>query len=111
MADATVIYTGTGSLPFPPVTFKSQSDGLSLLFLSASCWGNQAGLIGFDVLIDGQAVARLSVWANQPSTHLVLVPQIVPVTLSYGDHTLTLAPFNGWTIVDANDTFQFVLVY
>lgn len=113
MADVTVIYSGTGALPFTPVSFNSESDGPAVLCLAGSCWagGGNTGMIGFDVLIDGNVVTRLSVYTNETASHKALVPQWAPVKLSIGAHTLSLRPFNAYTTVDGNDNFQFVLWY
>lgn len=111
MASDTLIYSGVGSLPFSK-TFQCNSDGPSLLFSAGSCWSNTTGsMIGLVVAIDGVPVTKLTILANASAMHLALVPQMSPVQLSYGQHTLTVTAATSNTVVDQNDNFLFVLQY
>lgn len=111
MALATVIYSGSAG-SFQPTTFNCESDGEALLFVSASAWSKTAeSQIGLRISIDGSSYAILTHFCNPAATHFALTPVLVPVKLSFGQHTVTLIPINANTVVDMNDNLNIVLQY
>jgi hypothetical protein len=99
-----------GPLPIK-ATFKALSDGPSCFVLSGSVWSPTAGqVIGVQLELDGKVIGSASICSNGATTHRAVVPSYIPVTLTFGQHTLTLLPLNSSTTADQNDFFDVVLL-
>ena len=106
-----IISLAKGPLPIS-ATFKAPSDAPATFVLSGSGWCPSANqLIGVTLQLDGNSIGTSQVWSNMQSTHRAFVPVYIPVTLTFGQHTLTLVASNGHTTTDLNDFFNVVLDY
>jgi len=87
-----IISSHAGPLPLS-AQFNAPSDGPAALIVSGSVWSGPANqLIGVTVQLDGKPLGSSSIFSNGPSTHRATVPVYIPVTLSFGPHTITLVP-------------------
>ena len=111
MADALVIFDGSGSLP-QKTTFQAPGDGNFVFVLSGTAWTeNGPTTLAIDLLLDGEPIGQAMCYANQNSSHQVLRTTFIPYSeLSYGEHTITLQAGNGYTVTDVNDYYQVVLL-
>lgn len=106
-----VIQHAKGPLPLK-MQFNAPTDGASVLVVTGSVWSSQANqLIGAGVELDGTLIGEAVIFSNGASTHRALIPAYIPVQLTFGAHTLTLAPLNSATTSDSNDFFNVVLAY
>jgi hypothetical protein len=106
-----IIISQAGPLPIS-TQFQAPTDGPADLFVAGSVWTKQANnMLAITVLLDGQKVAVAPIYANPTATHLSVVPSIVPVTLTQGNHTLQLVAGTSATISDSNDFYTVVLMY
>jgi len=100
-----------GGLPVS-ATFPSPTDGPAVLVLSGSVWCRNADqMIGITLELDGKAVGTAQIFSNAASTHRAVVPSYIPVTLSIGNHTVTVVALNSQTTTDYNDVFDVTLIY
>jgi len=99
-----------GPLPIT-VTFKPLSDAPSCLIVSGSVWSQAANqTIGIQVSLDNKPIGTASIFSNGPTTHRAVVPTYIPLTLTFGNHQVTLSALSG-TVSDVNDLFDIVLEY
>ena len=106
-----IISLAKGPLPIS-ASFKAPSDSPACFILSGSAWSQTANqVIGVTLELEGSPIGTASIWSNQQSTHRALVPAYIPVTLTFGQHTLKLVPSTGATTTDLNDLFNVVLDY
>jgi hypothetical protein len=106
-----IISLKAGPLPLS-AQFSAPSDGPVTLIVSGSVWSTSANqLIGVTVQIDGKTLGSAMIFSNGAITHRAAVPFYIPVTLSFGTHTITLVPLNSNTTSDLNDYFNVVLDY
>ena len=106
-----IISVAKGPLPIS-ATFKAPSDAPATFVLSGSAWCQSANqVIGITLQLDGNPIGTASICSNAQSTHRALVPAYIPVTLTFGQHTITLVPSSGATTTDLNDLFNVVLDY
>jgi hypothetical protein len=106
-----IINQTKGPLPIS-VNFNAPSDAPTTFVLSGSAWCGTAGqIIGVTLELDGKPLGSAWICSNQQSTHRALVPAYIPVTLTFGQHTVKLVPANGATTTDQNDFFNLVLDY
>jgi hypothetical protein len=109
MPTLTILNQAKGPLPIK-ATFNAPSDGPTCLVLSGSVWAQSASqLIGIQLELDGKVVGSASIFSNGPSTHRAVVPSYIPVTLTFGQHTVALLPLNAATTSDNNDFFSLIL--
>ncbi|HEY8597804.1 MAG TPA: hypothetical protein VIL85_05195 [Thermomicrobiales bacterium] len=97
-----------GPLPKSSTVFAT-GGGPLLVFASGSGFrapANGAGTLGMSVLLDGQSVGVVRVFANEVSSHRALVggALLVP-NVAEGSHTLTLTPLVD-TATDSSDYFS-----
>jgi hypothetical protein len=106
-----VIVSQAGPLSIK-VPFSAPSDGPAALLVAGSVWTQNANtMIGIMVILDGQNIGTAQVFANPTATHMNVVPIVIPVTLSQGNHVLQLAPSNTYTVSDQNDGYTVALMY
>jgi hypothetical protein len=111
MAVQVILNQKKGPLPLT-VSFSAPSDGPSCLVVYGSVWTQTANqTIGINVSLDGKPIGSASIWSNLQATHRAVVPTYIPLTLSFGQHTLVLSAATGATISDLNDFFTVVLEY
>ena len=95
-----------------PVSVPYTSGGGTLLVqFSGSAWSQNASqMLSANLNMDGTQVATASVFANNASTHMALVPVAVRLNgVNPGAHTFTVSAGPGTTI-DSNDLFT-ITVY
>lgn len=99
-----------GPLPIEKEVLIS-GDKAGALFVSGSVFSkSDQNHLGIKVTLDGQSISQLRIFANPRLDHMALVPEIIPVNLSDGHHTVRLAALPG-TVTDANDVFTVTLMY
>jgi hypothetical protein len=106
-----VLLSQAGPLPIN-VSFSAPGDSPMYIEVSGSVWSqNTDKLIGIAVSLDGQAMGKAQVFSNGPATHRAVVPAYIPVKLTQGQHTITLAASTTDTVSDYNDYFTAVIHY
>ena len=58
-----ILISGVGPLPLSN-TFKAQSDGDVIFYLSGSAWSQQVGFMSIQLLLDGKVIGQ-SVWLDE----------------------------------------------
>ena len=109
-----ILQTVIGSNGPLPVqgNFGAESDLETVMFVSGSVWSNQAGQwVGVQILLDGNVVGEGVVYCNEASSHRAFIPVMIPVTVPFGAHTVTLSAVNNNTMADVNDYFNVYLLY
>jgi len=109
MAVTETLVQSVGALPIT-ANFNAEGDGPVTFFVAGSGWAGDAQQIGMDVLLDGESIGVCVGFTNEAVSHKTFVPIFLPVNLSSGPHTLTLAPLSG-TVTDTNDNFNVTLFY
>ncbi len=105
-----ILNQAKGPLPIQ-AHFSSPTDGHACLVLSGSVWSGTANqLIGVQLELDGKVVGSAAIYSNGVATHRAVVPSYIPVTLTFGQHTLALIPLNSATTSDSNDVFDVTLL-
>ena len=111
MAILSLLNQASGPLPLS-ATFTAPSDAPACLVLSGSVWSQAANqIIGVTLELDGVPIGAASICSNGAATHRAVFTSNMPVTLTFGSHTISLLPSNGSTISDQNDFFEVVLQY
>ncbi|MGA2880359.1 MAG: hypothetical protein ABSG13_15540 [Bryobacteraceae bacterium] len=111
MAILSLLNQANGPLPIS-AKFNAPSDAPSCFVLSGSVWSQTKDqLIGVGLELEGKAVGSAAIFSNGPSTHRAVVPSYIPVTLTFGPHTVTLVALNSSTTSDKNDFFDVALQY
>jgi hypothetical protein len=111
MAVLSILNQKAGPLPIT-ATFNSPTNAPATIYIAGSVWSPNANkMIGISVQLDGQAIGSSQIFSNGSATHRATVPSFIPVTLTIGPHTLTLAKANGDTTSDVNDFFEAMLLY
>jgi hypothetical protein len=106
-----IISQAKGPLPIS-VNFNAPSDAPACFVLSGSGWCPSTDqIIGVTLQLDGTSIGSAAIWSNQHSIHRAFVPAYIPVTLTFGQHTVKLVASNGNTTTDLNDFFNVVLDY
>jgi hypothetical protein len=106
-----MVINQTGPLPINQ-TFNALSDAPATLVVSGSAWSQQANtLLQISIQLDGQQIGTAQVFSNGAATHRTAVTSYVPILLTQGQHTLSLAPFNPATVSDQNDFFTAAIHY
>lgn len=108
--DAEVLYSCQGSLPTAEVKFRSNSEK-QLIFVSGSVFAREPGVVKVYIEIDHADVAEILIYANEPHIHIPAIPQMFPLRLGVGQHTLRLKAAPGTpTASDDNDFYQVLLI-
>ena len=109
MGMLSILNQAKGPLPIQ-TSFKAPSDGPTCLVLSGSVWSARANqMIGIQLQLDGKVIGSAEIFSNGASTHRAVVPSYMPVTLAFGQHTLSLVALNSATTSDFNDFFNVTL--
>ena len=93
--------------PLPITVDWQETDNLPQVFYVGGSAYNASGpgLVGVQLLIDGNLIDTVQVWVNEKSSHRALVGKMIPVpALSLGNHKITLQAAPG-TSTDDNDLF------
>jgi hypothetical protein len=90
----------------------SNSASQQLLLVSGTAWASAPGIIGFQILIDGDLVGQTTILANQQGVHLTFPTVFILLNLTLQqNHTLTLQIIPGtYTVTDAGDVFNAALL-
>jgi len=111
MAVLKILNQVKGPLPLN-ANFTGPSDAPSCFVLAGSVWSTTPNqVIGVQLQLDGKVIGTASIYSNAASTHRVVVPSYIPVTLSIGPHSISVVPLNSHTTTDYNDFFEVVLLY
>ena len=105
MPGITNILLANGPLPIS-AGFTADTDIAVLFQVSGSCWTDTAGVIGVDVVLDGQTLGSALVYATETASHKALVALMLMAKINGGSHTLQLVATNPGTIADGNDLFS-----
>jgi len=110
MANVLPVINQKGPLPLT-ATVKVVSDGPMVLMFSGSVWSTTGqSMIGAGVLLDGVRVATATIFANPGATHMAVVPVMVPIQTTFGEHTFEIVPLSG-TTTDFNDNFALNILF
>jgi hypothetical protein len=111
MPAMTILNQAKGGLPIS-ASFSAPSDGPATFVLAGSVWcGTADKMIGVSLELDGKIIGSASIFSNAPTTHRAVVPSYIPVSLTFGEHKLTLIAENANTISDLNDFYDVILMY
>lgn len=102
------VVSHNGPLPIQS-TFYAKGDGAVALFISGTVLADGPSRVGVRLTIDGIDVATT---ARQTSAagHTALVPMLVQTAVTYGQHSIEVAPV-GETTADEDDFFFVTIVY
>jgi hypothetical protein len=78
-------------------------------FFAGSAWSATTGVIGANLLIDGNVVATARGCTNEGSSHKCLVPASIVTKLAPGSHTASIAIATPQTKIDQNDFFTLAI--
>lgn len=105
------VISSNGPLPIQG-TFNAESDAEMVIFVSGSAWSNQAGQwTGITISLDGNVIGEAAVYCNEATSHRALIPVLIPATVGFGSHTITLNPIDGFVQTDVNDFFNVSILY
>jgi len=100
-----------GPLPISG-TFNAESDSEMVVVVSGSAWSNAAGQwVGVQVLLDGQIIGEAAVYCNEASSHRAFITTLLPATVAFGQHKITLEAVSTYTQCDVNDFLNVYLMY
>lgn len=106
-----LIVSQKGPLPIS-VQFPAISDSPATLMVMGSVWSQNVNtMIGIQVALDGPVIGTAQIFCNPASTHMNVVPTVIPVELSQGNHVLKLLPATPTTTSDYNDFYTVILNY
>ena len=99
--------------PFPVKgTFNAESDDARVIFVSGSVWSNTAGQwVGVQILLDGTFIGDAVIFCNEATSHRAFIPVMIPATVAFGSHTITLQASGSSTVADINDFFNVYIMY
>jgi hypothetical protein len=95
-----------------PVTLSATffcAGSTQVLQVSGSAWTNNPGLIGVNIVVDGNNVGACRGFTNEAASHKTLVEQKVILHLTPGSHQIQLTALNNTTNTDLNDNFNVLL--
>jgi hypothetical protein len=116
MAQIQEIIAQAGPLPIN-ATATISTDGPTMVTVAGSVWTTQANaMIGVQLAIDGQVVAKAQIYSNGPDTHRAVVPVTISYTFPMGSqgpepHEFALTPLTSQTTSDFNDFFTVSVLY
>lgn len=102
------VISHSGPLPIQS-TFYAKGDGVVALFISGTVLAKGPSRIGVSLSIDGIDVASTARQASAPG-HAALVPMLVQTSVTYGQHSIEVAPLEG-TTADEDDFFFVTILY
>jgi hypothetical protein len=106
-----IINYQSGPIPIN-ANFECPTDGPAAIYIAGSVWTGQTNtMIGIAISLDGRGIGTVQIYSNASSTHRAVTPTLIPVQISIGTHTLSLAPLNAATVSDINDFFVASMVY
>src|SRR4051794_27985007 len=87
--------------------FKTEIDGPALVLVSGTAYTtSNVGVIGLNAEIDGIGAGIAQVYANELNSHKTLVSSFQQITITPGDHTLTIDASTPDTVADAWDSYS-----
>ena len=92
-----------GPLPIR-ATFNYQGDGSVGFYVGGSAWTKSVQSIGAQLLLDGNSLGFVWVYANEANSHKALMPKLLSVKMTLGQHEVALVAWEG-TVTDSNDYF------
>ena len=93
-----------GPLPIT-ASFTAKAEDLVGFYVAGSAWTkNPNQSIGVQVLLDGQSLGFIWVYANEAQSHKTLMAKLLPVDVEHGQHEVKLVAWEG-TVSDSNDYF------
>jgi hypothetical protein len=102
-----ILISKDGALPAKASFYCAGSTQVFLV--SGSAYSNVQGIIGVNILIDGQNYGVSKVGVNELTSHKAFVEQPVVAHLAPGSHTIELTAFTNNTQTDQNDFFRVLL--
>jgi len=83
-----------------------------VLFVTGSVWATQpAQWVGVEVYLDGVAIGECLIYCNEANSHRTFIPQMFPITVAFGQHTVSLSASTEYTTSDINDYFNVSILY
>ena len=113
MVNAMILLDKSGQLPME-AQFDSPAEGPVIFVLSGTAWTQEAPcIIGLNLFIDGQGIGNTAMcFANENASHMAMRTTFIAFdNLSFGNHTLTILPYDNNTITDLNDYYQVTMFY
>ena len=113
MVEAMILLDASEPLPLN-ATFQTPADGSVIFVLSGTVWTQEAPcLIGLNLFIDGQVIGNPAMcFANANAVHMAMRTTFIMFdNLSFGNHTITVQPYDSNSITDPNDAFQVTMFY
>jgi hypothetical protein len=116
MAQIQQVIAQAGPLPIN-ATATISTDGPTMVTIAGSVWTTQTNsMIGVQLAIDGQVVAKAQIYSNGPDTHRAVVPVTISYTFPMGPrgpepHEFTLFALTEQTTSDFNDFFSVSVLY
>ena len=84
--------------------------GFVQIFFAGSAWsGSGGGIVGANLLVDGNVVTAAKVHTNEQASHKSLVPVSIIIKLAAGSHPVAIAPATPLTKIDQNDFFTLIV--
>jgi len=103
-----VINSKVGPLPASAPSFYC-SGSTQVFQVSGSVFASKIGLVGTNILIDGNNVGTCTIYANEINSHKACVEQPVITHLTPGSHQIQLTAINAATTTDFNDHFNVLM--
>ena len=113
MVNAMILLDKSGQLPVE-AQFDSPAEGPVMFVLSGTAWTQEAPcVIGLNLFIDGQVIGNPAMcFANANAVHMAMRTTFIMFdNLSFGNHTITVQPYDSNSITDPNDAFQVTMFY
>ena len=105
------IINQSGPIPIS-ANFLPPTDAPATIYVAGSVWSQQTNvMIGITITLDGVIIGTAQIFSNGNATHRAVVPVLIPVQLTFGNHTLSLSGMTSETVSDSNDFFTAVLMY
>lgn len=107
----TTVWNGTPATSSGALSGNFTSNGAYVqIFFAGSAWHTPGpGMMGVNLLIDGNLVTSARVYTNEQASHKCLVPVSIVMKLPAGPHTATIAAASTNTKVDHNDLFTLII--
>jgi hypothetical protein len=83
--------------------FTTNGGYVQIFFAGSAFSPSGGGMVGVNLLIDGNVVTSAKVYTNEQQSHKSLVPVSLVIKLAVGTHTVAIAWATPQTKLDSND--------
>lgn len=107
----TNVWNGTPASSLGALSGNFTTNGAYVqIFFAGSAWHTPGpGMVGVNLLIDGNFVTSAKVYTNEQASHKCLIPVSVVMKLPAGLHAATIAAADTQTKIDHNDLFTLIV--